>query len=116
MSRGNFLFSGMDMRKTGNPSPAMTKNKLELRIKGPKNAILQGIQDIDGVVSAEIVRIREEGTVDIRLETDDETEVRGEIFRFCAREDYPIYMMKTDEINLEDIFLQVTGEREARRR
>ncbi|MBQ1534280.1 MAG: ATP-binding cassette domain-containing protein, partial [Erysipelotrichaceae bacterium] len=91
-------------------------NKLELRIKGPKNAILQGIQDIDGVVSAEIVRIREEGTVDIRVETDDETDVRGEIFRFCAREDYPIYMMRTDEINLEDIFLQVTGEREARRR
>ncbi|MBQ7058155.1 MAG: ATP-binding cassette domain-containing protein [Firmicutes bacterium] len=91
-------------------------NKLELRIKGPKNAILQGIQDIDGVVTAEIVRIREEGTVDIRVETDDETDVRGEIFQFCARENYPIYMMRTDEINLEDIFLQVTGEREARRR
>ena len=91
-------------------------NKLELRIKGPKNDILRGIQDLDGVVEAEILRIREEGTVDIRVETDDETDVRGAVFTFCAENNYPIYMMRTDEINLEDIFLQVTGEREARRR
>ena len=91
-------------------------SKLEVRIKGPKNDILRGIQLIEGVLSAEIVRIREEGTVDIRVETDDDSDVRGEIFYFCSRNDYPIYMMRTDEINLEDIFLQVTGEREARRR
>lgn len=91
-------------------------NKLELRIKGSKNDILKGIKEIEGVKTAEILRIREEGTVDINVETEEEIDVREEIFRFCSANGYPILMMKTEEINLEDIFLQVTGEREVRRR
>ena len=90
-------------------------NKLELRVKGPKNEILRGIQEIAGVESAELIRVREEGTVDLKVETDETTDVREAIFEFCSVMDYPILMMKTDEINLEDIFLQVTGEREAKR-
>lgn len=90
-------------------------NKLELRIKGSKNDILKGIKAIEGVKQAEILRIREEGTVDINVETEEEVDVREAIFRFCSQSGYPILMMKTEEINLEDIFLQVTGEREARR-
>ena len=90
-------------------------NKLELRIKGPKNEILRGIRDLEGVENAELLRVREEGTVDIKVETDDTTDVREEIFAYCSVNNYPILMMKTDEINLEDIFLQVTGEREAKR-
>lgn len=90
-------------------------NKLELRIKGPKNEILRGISDLVGVASAELLRVREEGTVDVKVETDDTTDVREEIFEFCRENDFPILTMKTDEINLEDIFLQVTGEREGKR-
>lgn len=94
---------------------ALAINKLELRIKGPKNEILQGISDLIGVESAELLRVREEGTVDVRVETDDTIDVREEIFEFCRENDFPILSMKTDEVNLEDIFLQVTGEREAKR-
>lgn len=90
-------------------------NKLELRVKGPKNEILNGISAIEGVTSAELVRVREAGTVDLNVRTDDETDVREAIFNFCSQNGYPLLMMKTDEINLEDIFLQVTGEREAMR-
>ncbi len=90
-------------------------NKLELRVRGPKNEILRGIQEIEGVDHAELLRVREEGTVDIKVETDETTDVREAIFDFCSEMGYPILMMKTDEINLEDIFLQVTGEREAKR-
>lgn len=94
---------------------ALAINKLEMRIKGPKNEILQGISDLIGVESAELLRVREEGTVDVRVETDDTIDVREEIFEFCRENDFPILSMKTDEVNLEDIFLQVTGEREAKR-
>ena len=90
-------------------------NKLELRVKGPKNDILRGIKEIEGVEHAELLRVREEGTVDLKVETDETTDVREAIFDFCSEMGYPILMMKTDEINLEDIFLQVTGEREAKR-
>ena len=94
---------------------ALQINKLELRIKGPKNEILRGISELTGVENAELLRVREEGTVDIRVETDETIDVREEIFEFCRENDFPIFSMKTDEVNLEDIFLQVTGEREAKR-
>lgn len=90
-------------------------NKLEMRIKGPKNDILRGISELDGVESAELLRVREEGTVDIKVETGETTDAREEIFAFCCDNNYPILMMKTEELNLEDIFLQVTGEREVKR-
>lgn len=90
-------------------------NKLEMRIRGPKNEILTGLEAIDGVESAELIRVREEGSVDVRLEAAENVDVREAIFDFCSSNDYPILMMKTNEINLEDIFLQVTGEREAKR-
>ena len=94
---------------------AVKSNKLELRIKGPKNDVLNGIAQLPGVQFAEIVRIREEGAVDVNVETEDEVDVREAIFNFCSENRYPILMMKTSEVNLEDIFLQITGEREAKR-
>lgn len=90
-------------------------SKLEMRIKGQKNDIIKGIKAIEGVKLAEILRIREEGTVDISVETEEDTDVREALFRFCSENGYPILMMKSEEVNLEDIFLQVTGEREVRR-
>ena len=99
---------------------ALSKNmlqisKLELRVKGSRNEIINGIKAIEGVKQAEIMRIREEGTVDISVEAEENADVREAIFAFCSSNGYPILMMKNDEINLEDIFLQVTGEREVRR-
>jgi len=90
-------------------------NKLEMRIRGPKNEILTGLEAIDGVESAELIRVSEEGWVDVRLEAGENVDVREAVFDFCSTNNYPILMMKTNEINLEDIFLQVTGEREAKR-
>ncbi|MBR6255451.1 MAG: ATP-binding cassette domain-containing protein [Clostridiales bacterium] len=94
---------------------AIKSNKLELRIKGPKNDVLNGVSAISGVRQAEIIRIREEGAVDVNVETEEGVDVREQIFDFCCENHYPIYMMKTTEANLEDIFLQITGEREAKR-
>ena len=94
---------------------SVKSNKLEMRIKGPKNDVLNGITAIEGVTSAEIVRIREEGSVDIDIDTDDEHDIREAVFEFCSANHYPILQMRSLEVSLEDIFLQITGEREARR-
>lgn len=94
---------------------SVKSNKLEMRIKGPKNDVLNGITAIEGVTAAEIVRIREEGSVDIDIDTDEEHDVREAIFEFCSENHYPILQMKSLEVSLEDIFLQITGEREGRK-
>ena len=90
-------------------------NKLDLRIKGPKNDILSGIKAIPGVETAEILRIREEDSIDLNVESEENVDVREAIFEFCREHDYPILMMKTMEMNLEDVFLQITGEKGGKR-
>ena len=87
---------------------AIKSNKLELRIKGSKNDVLNGVAAIEGVKFAEIVRIREEGSVDVNVETEEGVDVREAIFEFCSANHYPILQMKATEVNLEDIFLQIT--------
>jgi ABC-2 type transport system ATP-binding protein len=87
-------------------------NRIEMRIKGQKNLILSLIQRIPGVKSAELLRVREEGTVDVAVEVEKDQDVREAIFQTCSENKMPILMMRTDELNLEDIFLQMTGERE----
>lgn len=94
---------------------ALQINRIELRIKGSKNQILAMIQAIPGVKSAELLRVREEGTVDVAVEVHKDQDVREAIFRACSESNQPILMMRSDELNLEDIFLQMTGEREVMR-
>ena len=93
----------------------MRNNKLELRIKGPRNEIVNGLKEIAGISNVEVARIREEGSIDLLLETEEDTDVREAIFTYCSTHNYPILMMHTTEMTLEDIFLQITGEREGRR-
>ena len=91
----------------------MRNNKLELRIKGPRAEIISGLKEIPGITSVDITRIREEGSIDIQVETEDETDVREQVFELCSSNHFPILQMNISEMTLEDIFLQITGEREA---
>ena len=61
----------------------------------------------------DITRIREEGSIDIQVETEDEADVREQVFELCSSNHFPILQMNISEMTLEDIFLQITGEREA---
>lgn len=105
---------------TGSPEnmarKAMGSGKLELRIKGQKNRILADISAIPGVKKAELTRVREEETVDVSVEPEEGADVREAIFGYCASTNQPILMMKTDEVSLENIFLQMTEGREAVKR
>ncbi|MCR5006693.1 MAG: ABC transporter ATP-binding protein [Clostridiales bacterium] len=91
----------------------MRNNKLELRIKGPRAEIVSGLKEIPGITGVDITRIREEGSIDIQVETEDEADVREQVFELCSSNHFPILQMNISEMTLEDIFLQITGEREA---
>ena len=91
----------------------MRNNKLELRIKGPRTEIVNGLKEIPGITSVDITRIREEGSIDLQVETEEEADVREQVFELCSSNHFPILLMNVSEMTLEDIFLQITGEREA---
>ena len=46
----------------------MRNNKLELRIRGPRQEVVNGLKQIEGITDIDITRIREEGSLDLTVE------------------------------------------------
>jgi ABC-2 type transport system ATP-binding protein len=85
-------------------------SKLLLRVAGEQTAVLQTLQTIAGVKTVAVQGIREPETVDIMVEAEKEADIRRLIFAVLAKQNYPILMMRSLDLSLEEIFLQVTTE------
>ena len=65
------------------------------------------------VVKAESVGSREPGTVDLVVEARKDQDVRRDVFTAFARANLPLLQMKSMDLTLEEIFLNlITEERE----
>ncbi|WP_058484877.1 ABC transporter ATP-binding protein [Defluviitalea phaphyphila] len=84
-------------------------NRILLRVKGPKKEVLNIIKNIEDISKAQFQGIKEEGTVDILAEGKEEKDIRENIFYALSKKNYPILMMKSIDLTLEEIFLQVTN-------
>lgn len=92
----------------------LTSNESFLaRIKGPAKSITDAIRGIDGVVSVE----QSQNTTSINADFSDfiienkkNADVRTPLFFTMAKLGYPIHEIKTIDVSLEDIFLQLTSE------
>ena len=98
---------------TGKPEELAKKlsagNKISLRVKGEKQAIINSIKDI-----LEIKDVKEKGsfeaeTVDIMVEAKEGQDIREKIFLKLSENGFIILSMKDMDLSLEEIFLQVTG-------
>ena len=87
-------------------------SKLSLRIAGPEKLVVKIIQELPGVHFAEAQGIREVNTVDVVVEADAKVDIRRPLFNAMSKASYPILMMKSQDMTLEDIFIQVTTEEE----
>jgi ABC-2 type transport system ATP-binding protein len=88
-------------------------NRLTLRVAAPEREALAVARAVANIVKAESVGSRESGTVDIIVEARREQDVRREVFGAFARASLPILMMKSMDLTLEEIFLNlITEERE----
>lgn len=81
--------------------------RLSLRLAGDvetagKVLALPGIREISPQGS------HEEGTVDLLVEAEKETDIREQVFKSCAAANLPILMMRPVDMSLEDIFLHLT--------
>ena len=85
-------------------------NTISLRVKGPKESILQTLKSIENVTSVKFKSSVEEGTVDVIVEAKEETDIREAVFNAMAKNNYPIFSMNSMDLSLEEIFLQVTKE------
>ena len=85
-------------------------NRLSLRVAGPEKEALDVARSVAHVVKVEAAGSREAGTVDIVVEAGPEQDVRREVFTAFARASMPLLMMKSMDLTLEEIFLNLTTE------
>ncbi|MDD2504394.1 MAG: ABC transporter ATP-binding protein [Clostridia bacterium] len=83
-------------------------SKLSLRVAGPEKPVLKLIQGLPGIHIVEFQGIREPDTVDVLVEADSNIDIRRPLFNAMSKASYPILMMKSQDMSLEDIFIQVT--------
>ena len=97
-----------------NLSRGMTAdNRLGIRVAGPEAEALAVARGVPQVVKAESIGSRERGTVDLVVEASKDEDVRREVFRAFAKADLPLLQMKSMDLTLEEIFLNlITDERE----
>ncbi|MGO9410619.1 MAG: ABC transporter ATP-binding protein [Spirochaetia bacterium] len=88
-------------------------NRLTLRIAAAERDVLALIRKLDNVIKADAIGKKEPDTVDVVVEAKRETDIRRPLFNALAKAGYPILMMKTMDLTLEDIFLNlITEEKE----
>ena len=88
-------------------------NRLTVRVAGGEKEALAAARSVGQVVKVESVGSKEPGTVDLVLEARKDQDVRREVFLAFARASLPLLQMKSMDLTLEEIFLNlITEERE----
>ena len=94
----------------------LTKNisdtfRFRLRVEGPEREVAKAIRDIPGARSVEQMGVKEPGTFDFLVESDRNADIRRPMFTTLSKMGYPILMLRPMDIELEDIFLQLTTDK-----
>ena len=86
---------------------------LTVRFEGPEGAAIREIRAVPEVAKASSMGSREPGTADVRVESRQAADVRRAVAQALARAGCTILMMRSADLSLEDIFIQVTGEEDS---
>ena len=94
----------------------LTKNisetsRFRLRVAGPEREVQKLIRDVPGTRTVDQMGVKEADTFDFLVEADRNTDIRRPLFQSLAKAGYPMLMLRPMDIELEDIFLQLTNER-----
>ncbi len=87
-----------------------TASRLSVTIAGPKSSVEGYIKEIYGVKYVEQNIEKEKDVVNYIVESDKDIDVRKPLFFAMAKAGYPIIELKSLDMSLEDIFLQITTE------
>jgi ABC-2 type transport system ATP-binding protein len=85
-------------------------NKLLLRVAAPQSEVVPILEKLSGITRVAAQGIREPDTIDLLVEAAPATDIRRPIFAACSEANFPILMMRSLDLSLEEIFLQVTTE------
>ena len=84
-------------------------NRMQVRVKGSREQILKALAEYAVIAEIEATAGKEQGTIDLLLSGAAGTDIREPIFRCMAKNNFPILLMKSTEMTLEEIFLSLTS-------
>jgi ABC-2 type transport system ATP-binding protein len=94
---------------TENLSRGLTgSHLLGVRVAGSEERVTEMIRAIPGVKRVDVKPQVESGTVELVVESETDADVRREIFYAMSKASTPIVMMRSLELTLEEIFLNLT--------
>ena len=83
-------------------------NVLEMTIKGQKDVINQIFAGIEGIKEIEFHDSAEKDCINVIVKCTENVDIREEIFYRLSDKKCPIMMMKTSNMSLEEVFLELT--------
>ena len=83
-------------------------NTLNLIVKGEKDKIRTALGQIEGVKNVTVADAKEEHAWNVTVSTNEDSDVREEVFFKMADAKCPILEMQSRKVSLEEIFLELT--------
>lgn len=83
-------------------------NELNLTVKGNKSMVREMVQAIPGIDSVEVHDSTEKDCVDVVVKSPQDVDIREDLFYKLSDAKCPIMMMKSSNMSLEDVFLELT--------
>lgn len=83
-------------------------HRLIVRIEGKKDEILFELRKIPGIKYVRAEMEREPGVYEYEMEAEEGKDLRREVNKVVQEHGWPILLMKSSELTLEDVFLKIT--------
>ena len=80
-------------------------NSLIARVKGPDKNVLQLIKTIPGVSDVTLLGKSELGSFEFKIDVAGNNDIRGELFSRLSDRNWPLLMLKPNELTLEEVFM-----------
>lgn len=88
------------------------RGELRLRVVGDVETVKSVLSTMPDLESINVTHAPEPESVDVTLKTREAKDIRRDVFRALAAKDMPIIQMSNENLSLEEIFLQLTVEKE----
>jgi len=92
----------------------VSDRRLTVRVEGPRDKVYRVLKELPGIQRAEEAGEKEPGVYEFVLEAKPGADIRRGLFNRLSEKNWPIMGLKTAELNLEDIFLSLTENSEAK--
>ena len=84
------------------------EHRLIARIEGPENDIVQAIRGLEHIEEVYSLGEKEKGVYEISIEGKAGYDLRRNLFALLTRKGWPMLALKTTDLTLEEVFLQLT--------